>query len=272
MKRMRLGTSTLKVGALGIGCWTFGGGSYWGPQTQTSVEQVVHQALDMGGNRPERAIVPDRSLLVDMYGTLQDLIHAGKILAIGVSNHGVRQLQDALSASARPVADELIYNLLSRAIEKDILPCCREREIGVIAYMPLHQGLLTGKYETIESVPSHVARTRHFHHARSADSRHQGTGEESLLFQTLNELRGLAKRIGVSLDALSLAWVMQQSGVAVATVGCRNLQQLMANTRSLEHLLSAQTMAELNEITSPLHLRLGDDPDYYEPPGRSRIS
>jgi len=84
---------------------------------------------------------------------LMELQKEGKIKHIGVSNFGVRQLADALETGVTIAVNQLAYNLLTRAIEFEILPFCRQRGIGVLAYSPLLQGVLTGAFPTIADIP-----------------------------------------------------------------------------------------------------------------------
>ena len=67
----------------------------------------------------------------------------GKIGHIGVSNFGVKQLTEALATGATIATNQLVYNLGSRMIEHEVLPLCAANDIGVIAYSPLMQGVLT---------------------------------------------------------------------------------------------------------------------------------
>jgi len=193
MERRRCGKSDLELSVLGIGCWSFGGGEYWGAQEEGDVRAVVHTALDhginyfdtaegynegrseeslgkaLGGRRHEavigtkvspsnaepavlRAHCEDslrrlqtdcidlymvhwpitRYSVEDAFGTLRTLQSEGKIRSIGVSNFGVQQLSEALTTGARIDVNQLCYNLLSRAIEVEILPLCRQQGIGVL--------------------------------------------------------------------------------------------------------------------------------------------
>ena len=102
---------------------------------------------------------------------LMELQKEGKIKHIGVSNFGVRQLADALETGVTIAVNQLAYNLLTRAVEFEILPFCRQRGIGVLAYSPLLQGVLTGAFPTIADIPPYRARTRHFSGARDTSRR-----------------------------------------------------------------------------------------------------
>ena len=82
----------------------------------------------------------------DAFATLTALKEEGKIRSIGVSNFGVEQLSEALATGVQIDVNQVCYNLLSRAIELEILPLCQKHGMGILGYMPLLQGLLTGMY------------------------------------------------------------------------------------------------------------------------------
>jgi diketogulonate reductase-like aldo/keto reductase len=75
----------------------------------------------------------------DAFVKLMELQAAGKIRHIGVSNFGVQQLTEALATGATIAVNQVCYNLLFRGAEFEIIPFCREKDIGVIAYSPLLQ-------------------------------------------------------------------------------------------------------------------------------------
>lgn len=334
MEKRRLGNSELHISVLGLGCWPFGGGeeSYWGAQSQTDVDKVVHSALDAGLNffdtaemyndgnseislgialrgrreeavigskispahmRPERIAAsceaslkrlqtdyidlymvhwPIRDGIQEAYEALDRLRQEGKIRCIGISNHGVGQMQEALSTGVEIAANELAYNLFSRAIEREILPYCASRHIGVIGYMPLQQGLLTGKYDSLGDIHPNLTRSRHFHHRRGAGARHGEEGAEAEIEQALRELKLAAQESNVSLGELALAWTIANPNITSVIVGTRNLNQLESNTRGATRKLDRRTVDRLNAITDPVLAKLGGNPDYYENRASSRIS
>jgi aryl-alcohol dehydrogenase-like predicted oxidoreductase len=344
-----MGSADLQVGLLGMGCWQFGGGSYWGPQSQKDVDEVVHKALDLGvnyfdtaevyndgdseislglalkGRRHEAVIgskistantVPsvlrehceaslrrmqtdyidlymlhwplnplsvkhytsDEKLIsspptvAEVFGALTDLQREGKIRYIGVSNHGVAQMKEVQATGATFIANELCYNLVSRAIEDSILPYCIEHQIGLIGYMPLQQGLLTGKYPTLDDVKPMLARTRHFHHSRGTGSRHGEEGAEAEINAALPQIQKIADELGVHIAELSLAWSVANEAMTTTIVGSRNLEQLIQNMKGAELELSDDVVKALNDITQPVLDKLGTNPDYFENRYNSRVS
>lgn len=324
MEKRPCGRSGIAISVLGIGCWSFGGGDYWGPQDQRDVEAVVRRALDCGVNyfdtaegynegrseeslgqalkgRRREAIIGTKvspshtepqtlrrhceaSLrrlqtdvidiymvhwpipsprVADAFSTLQALQAEGKIRAIGVSNFGVQQLTEALHTGAPIAVNQLCYNLLSRAIEMEIVPLCLEHQVGILGYMPLLQGILTGKYRSLDEVPPVRLRTRHFRGDRPG-SRHGQPGEEELVMQTLNAIRSVAERLGVPMGRLALAWTLHKPGITSMVAGIRNVAQLEENLQAATLALSPETVAELDRITDPLKQRLGPNADYFQ--------
>jgi aryl-alcohol dehydrogenase-like predicted oxidoreductase len=211
----------------------------------------------------------------DAFATLQALQAEGKIRAIGVSNFGVKHLTEALGSVAKVgatiAADQLFYNLLSRAIEAEIQPLCRREDVGVIGYMPLQQGVLSGKYRTPDEVPPLRARTRHFRGDRSL-ARHGGPGAEAEVFAALDGLRQVAAGLGVSMADVALAWAMNRPGVTCTLVGIRTPGQLADNLRAASLHLPADVVAQLDLLSEPVLRQLGTNPDYWQSAENSRIA
>jgi myo-inositol catabolism protein IolS len=335
MEKRRLGSTDLSLSVLGLGCWQFGGGSYWGKQSQDDVNQVVHQALDGGVNffdtaeiyndgeseislgialrgRRNEAIIgskihpphmsPDQLRMhcdaslkrlqtdyLDLYMvhwplhpsqnidfdeafmTLYQLKQEGKIRHIGLSNHGTLQLQQVHATGVPIACNELAYNLLSRAIELELMPVCLKQQLGIIAYMPLQQGILSGKYNRLDEIKPLHARTRHFHYRSGEGSRHGEAGAETQINMVLQQLKAVSAELGVSMATLSLAWVIGNPAVTTTIVGSRNIEQLETNMQGSHLKLSPDVMRSLNQMTEPVLVALGANPDYYESQDNSRI-
>ena len=199
---------------------------------------------------------------------LEKLKEQGKIRAIGVSNFGVADLTD-LVALTNCASDQLPYNLLWRAIEPEIRPVCLARDIGIICYMPLAQGLLTDRYASADEVPPGLARTRYFSSSRPL-AKHGGPGCEAEVFAAVEAIRGIAAELGTSMAAVSLAWVRQQAGVTSLLVGARTPEEVSWNLPSLDLTLSDDVLAALAATTEPIREKLGNDPDLWMVPSRYR--
>ena len=206
--------------------------------------------------------ITDHSV-ADAFATLDALQAEGKIRTYGVSNHGAEQLSEVLATGARVVSNQLCYNLLSRAIETGILPLCREKNIGVIAYMPLMQGLLAGIWQRPDDVPVFRARTRHFRGDRP-QARHGESGAEEETFQALAAIRGIADGLGLPMAHVALAWVAAKPGISCVLVGGRKPHQLKRNLEAASVRLPADAMAALDKATEALRLKMGPNADYFQ--------
>ncbi|NQU45249.1 aldo/keto reductase [bacterium] len=206
----------------------------------------------------------------ETFETLQTLQEEGKIRSIGVSNFGIQNLTEALGTGVRIDTNQLHYSLVSRAIEVEVAPLCAEHQIGIVPYMPLFQGILSGKYRTLEEIPSQRRRTRHFR-GDVPPARHGEPGAEKEMLRALDRMREISARTGHSMTDLALAWTAARAGVSSVLVGVRNLDQLRENACACSLRLPAKIIDDLDEATLPILEKLGSNPDYWEPGEHSRI-
>ena len=206
----------------------------------------------------------------EAFSTLAALRREGKIRAIGLSNHGVAQIEQVLGTVGDIAVNQLCYSLLSRAIEATILPACARHDIAIIGYMPLHQGLLSGRFASLDDVPPMRTRTRHFDPHRGK-ARHTEAGAEPEMIQALAAIREIAAGAHVAMGTLSLAWAVANEAVATTIVGCRTVAELSENAAAVDCVLTPDVMQQLDVATRPLWEKLGDNPDYYENRTSSRV-
>jgi len=205
------------------------------------------------------------------FTALKKCQEAGKIKHIGVSNFGVKQMKEALSTGVKIAVNQLCYNLIFRAIEHEILPFCVENGIGIYAYSPLQQAILTGKWKSADEVPDYRWRTRHFKGSR-ARSRHGEDGHEELTFKTLAKLQEIADREGVPLADLALTWPLSQPSVACVISGVTKPYQIERNVRAFRNLpLRAGLVKELNDATEELKQAMGGNADLWQGGSDTRI-
>jgi aryl-alcohol dehydrogenase-like predicted oxidoreductase len=213
---------------------------------------------------------PSRTVpLADTMGALGRLVEAGKIRAIGVSNFGPMDM-DELDALGRAESNQLPYNLLWRAIEFEILPKCVGREVGVLSYSSLMQGLLAGKFAEPGDVPAHRARTRHFDSATHELARHGEAGCEAETFAAVGRIRDIAGRAGLSMADVSIAWLLAQPGVTSVIAGMRTREQAERNARAADLELPPEIVAELTAATEGLKDALGGNADMWQSESRMR--
>jgi aryl-alcohol dehydrogenase-like predicted oxidoreductase len=184
---------------------------------------------------------------------LNDLKQQGKIRAIGVSNFSRAQLEEA-ARYGRIDSLQPPYSLFWRQVEKDTQPYCVENKITILAYSPMAQGLLTGKFG-----PKHeFAEGDH----RSKNRLFKPENYERVQ-QALDELRPIAENKGVSLGQLALAWLIAQPRTC-AIAGARNTEQVVQNAKAEDIRLSAAELEEIDRIGRKVTDHLDDNPVMWE--------
>jgi aryl-alcohol dehydrogenase-like predicted oxidoreductase len=208
--------------------------------------------------------------MAESIGALEKLRNEGKIRQYGVCNFGLRDLGDFLAAGGRCLTNQLAYSLLARAIEYAVQPKCVEEKIGILCYSPLAQGLLTGKFRHPDDVPDGRARTRHFSRNRP-QVRHGEEGCETETFAAIESIRTIAAGIGESMEAVSLAWLLEQPGISSVIAGARTADQIRKNAAAADLSLDPATVEALNQSTESVKKRLGDNPDLWQAALASRM-
>lgn len=187
--------------------------------------------------------------IAETMGALNHLQAQGKIRAIGVSNFSRDQLQAAM-AHGDIVSLQPPYSLLWRHVETDAMPLCTANGMSILAYSPMAQGLLTGKFG-----PGH--RFERGDHRRA--NRLFQEPVYARVHAALEALRPIADRHGITLGQLALAWVLHQPG-ACAIAGARNEAQAIENTRAAAVALTPEDLAEMDRISRPVMDHLDDNP------------
>ncbi|MCX8063845.1 MAG: aldo/keto reductase [Candidatus Hydrogenedentes bacterium] len=213
---------------------------------------------------------PREVAFADVYLVMEKLQKEGKIRYIGLSNFGQEDLREWIESGGKAVSNQIGYNLLFRSPEYKIIPSCIKHKIGILVYMPLMQGLLTGKWEKIEDIPMLRRRTRHFSKIRPG-TRHGESGCEMLTMETVQAIKALSEHLEIPMSTLSIAWLIWQRGISSIIVGCRSIEQLKNNIDSVEMKLDPEILALLNEITYPLKKYMGENSDMWENEKNSRI-
>ncbi|NLF30313.1 MAG: aldo/keto reductase [Planctomycetes bacterium] len=175
---------------------------------------------------------------------LDRLLQAGKILAAGVSNYSVEDLDRARRtcpiASSQPP-----YSMVLRGAEKDMLPYCREHTIGVVVYSPLQRGLLTGKVTADREFPEDDHRRTN--PLFSVENRRRVNA-------FLDEIRPVAEAHDVTLAQLAINWTIHRPGITAALVGSRNARQAAENAQAASFKLRPDETAFINERLERLEL------------------
>jgi aryl-alcohol dehydrogenase-like predicted oxidoreductase len=182
-------------------------------------------------------------------GALEELKAQGKIRAIGVSNFSAAQLEEAARCGAVETLQPP-YSLFWRAAERAELPWCAARGTTVLAYSPMAQGILAGRFPAQPSFEKDDHRSRH---------RLFRPDIYPLVHAAVERLRPIAGRNGITPAQLALAWVIARPNVC-AIAGARNADQAAENARAAQVTLSAADLAEMDAIGRTVTDRLDDNP------------
>lgn len=206
---------------------------------------------------PDYATPLDESL-----AAMEMLVQQGKIIYPACSNFYAYQVAQMLAVADRRgyspvVCVQPLYNLVNREVEVELIPLCREANLGVVAYSPLARGVLTGKYAPGAAPPPGSRADR-------GDRRIHQTELRDESFQVAQELGGLAAAASCSTAQLALAWVLANRGITSAIVGPRTMEQLEDNLGALAVTVDAETEARCDELV-PRGWKTGqgyNDPNY----------
>ena len=181
-----------------------------------------------------------------LLNTLADEVKKGTIAAVGVSNYSAKQMKEAhqiLAQRGIPLAvNQVKYSLLSRKVErKGIVDTAKQLGVTLLAYSPLAQGLLTGKYS-----PSNLQKPDG---ARKIDSRFSTKGLEKIA-PVLNLLTQLASKYEKTPAQVALNWLMAQGNV-IPIPGAKNADQARENAGALGWQLNSSEVSQLEEVSRP---------------------
>ena len=175
-------------------------------------------------------------------GAMAELVRAGKVRSLGLSEAGVGTLRRA--AAVHPIAAlQTEYSLWSRDVERNgTLVACRELGIGFVPYSPLGRGFLTGAIQK----PSDLAADDWRH----TNPRFQGEAFERNL-QLAAHVKNLAQRKGCSSAQLALAWVLAQGDDIVPIPGTKRVRYLEDNLGALDVILTPDELAQIDHLFPP---------------------
>lgn len=182
--------------------------------------------------------VDKRVPIEDTVGAMQQLVEAGKVRFLGLSEASGATIRRA--AAVAPIsALQSEYSLWSRDIDSDVLPVCRELGIGLVPYSPLGRGFLTG---TIASVDGLAANDWRRNNPRFAD----GNLDHNL--RLVQAIRELADARGCTPGQLALAWLLHQAPDIVPIPGTRRIERLNENAAAAMIRLDAAELAAIQAV------------------------
>lgn len=183
--------------------------------------------------------------LEETMGTLDHAVRSGKALYAGISSYSPEQTVEAVAILRRLGTPCIIhqprYSMLDRWVEQGLLQVLDREGMGCIAFSPLAQGLLTGRY--LQGIPpdSRAAKPHGFL---------QTSELTEARLQQLHALHGIAQRRGQSLSQLAIAWLLRSPQVTSVLIGVSSVAQLQDNLAALQH--TSFTSEELSEIEEVL--------------------
>jgi aryl-alcohol dehydrogenase-like predicted oxidoreductase len=188
---------------------------------------------------------PDPSTDVEeTLSALSDLIHSGKVRAIGSSCFPASDIVEAQWVAERRGLERFRteqphYSILNRGIENEVLPVCQRYGMGTLVWSPLSGGLLTGRYRK----------------GRQADSHRAGFGFKHLSderrLDAVEQLIPLARKAGLSLTHLAMAFAIAHPGVTSAIIGPRTMDHLDDLLAGAEAALDDEILDQIDEIVPP---------------------
>ena len=177
----------------------------------------------------------------DTVGAMAELVQAGKVRYLGLSEAGAQTIRRA--HRVHPIsALETEYSLWSRDIEAEILPTIRELGIGLVAYGPLGRGFLTGQVKRFDDLAPYDFRRR--------VPRFQGENFQKNL-ELVERVAAIAKGKGITPGQIALAWVRAKGDNIVPIPGTTRRKHLEENVAALDVELSATEIASLEDVMSP---------------------
>ena len=179
-----------------------------------------------------------------------DLVRAGKVLYAGISDAPAWVVAKSntmaeLRGWTRYVGLQIEYSLLERTVERELVPMAKDQQMSVLAWSPLRNGLLTGKYLP-ENVKQSQAEGSRMH---SEMMKGFGTVAEST-HATVQEVVAVGKELGVSAAQVALAWLRTRPVPVIPIIGARKLDQIEDNLCSLDVKLSSEQLQRLDKISA----------------------
>jgi aryl-alcohol dehydrogenase-like predicted oxidoreductase len=188
---------------------------------------------------------------------LDDLVRQGKALYVGISDAPAWWIAQAntlahLQGWSPFVGLQIEYSLIERTVERELIPMAKALNIGVTAWSPLANGVLTGKYHGHGSSES----------ARMSSDMMKGfMPEQQRTDRVVGAVEKVSEEVGRSMAQVALAWLRYRPVTVIPIIGARKLSQLQDNLASLDLTLSADQLKTLDEAS---RIELGFPHDFYE--------
>jgi len=181
----------------------------------------------------------------EVLGTLDDIVHAGKVRYIGLCNMSAWQIMKGLAASERSrwsafASVQAYYTLAGRDLEREVVPLIEDQKLGLMVWSPLAGGLLTGKFSPDGKGPEGARRA-------SFDF---PVVDKARAFRCVEAMRPIAQRHGATVARVALAWLLNRPAVSTVILGARTAQQLEDNLRASSLQLATEDLRALDEVSA----------------------
>lgn len=189
----------------------------------------------------------------DTLGALTELVAAGKVLHVGVSNWDGWQVMDARMVAARGglapvISNQIWYNAADRRAENSVIPACHRVGAGIVAYSALAGGFLTGSYRRTQERPAPETRLNAsfglVHTSWDGLATDQG-------WQVVDHVLAVAEAAGTTPSSVAIRWILEEGGADVALVGPRSEAELDAILAYGDATLPPGALRRLTELSEP---------------------
>jgi aryl-alcohol dehydrogenase-like predicted oxidoreductase len=197
----------------------------------------LYQVHEWDGTTP-----PEETL-----GALAQLVDAGKVRYVGVSNYAAWQLMKTLGTAQRDhlprfASQQIYYSLQERSAEYELIPLALDQGLGTLVWSPLAGGLLSGKYRRGADAPQG---------RQLAGWDEPPVYDEDALYDTVDVLVEIAEARGVSAAQVALAWLLGRPSISSVIVGARTDEQLADNLAAIELELTGEERDRLERVSRP---------------------
>ncbi|MGK5739983.1 aldo/keto reductase [Micromonospora sp. URMC 103] len=226
---------------------------------ENSLRRLQTDHLDLYQiHRPDPTVDIEETL-----SALTDLIHSGKVRAIGTSTFPASEIVEAQWVAerrglARFHTEQPPYSIVNRSIEREVLPVAQRYGMGTLVWSPLGQGLLTGRHRKGKQTDSH----------RSGHTPQYFSDERKL--DVVEQLVPLAEKAGLPLSHLAMAFAIAHPGVTSAILGPRTMEQLDDLLAGADVTLDDEILDRIDEIAPP-GTDAGPNQAVYTPPAVSDV-
>jgi aryl-alcohol dehydrogenase-like predicted oxidoreductase len=227
---------------------------------ENSLSRLQTDHLDLYQvHRPDPTVDVEETL-----SALSDLIHSGKVRAIGTSTFQASEIVEAQWVAERRGLERFRteqppYSIINRSIENEVLPVCERYGMGTLVWSPLGQGMLTGRHRRGRQTDTHRAgfRPQHFSDDRKLD--------------VVEQLVPIAEEAGLPMTHLAIAFAIAHPGVTAAILGPRTMEQLDDLLAGAEVTLDDAVLDRIDEIAPP-GTDAGPNEVSYTPPAISEVA